>query len=84
MNAIPSLTTEERRVLAALIRNSCMVATADVKRVRIIMMLDEMEAHALLRKWNDSPTPVKWVYRTAANRITMDSPVIVHQLLIHR
>jgi hypothetical protein len=47
-------------------------------------MLDEMEAHALLRKWNDSPTPVKWVYRTAANRITMDSPVIVHQLLIHR
>jgi hypothetical protein len=34
-------------VLAALIRNSCMVATADVKRVRIIMMLDEMEAHCI-------------------------------------
>jgi transposase len=40
MNSILSLTTEERRVLQALTR-SRRAAAADVKRARLIMMLDE-------------------------------------------
>jgi transposase len=31
-----------------------------------------------IRKYNDSPNPVKWVYRTPAHRITTDSRVTVH------
>ncbi|MFO1361732.1 MAG: hypothetical protein U1F45_04540 [Burkholderiales bacterium] len=31
-----------------------------------------------IRKYNDSPKPVKWVYRTPTHRITTDSRVTVH------
>lgn len=31
-----------------------------------------------IRKYNDSPKPVKWIYRTPALRITTDSRVTVH------
>jgi transposase len=31
-----------------------------------------------IRKYNDSPKPVKWTYRNPAHRITTDSPVTVH------
>src|SRR5499426_2962552 len=31
-----------------------------------------------IRKYNDSPKPVKWIYRTPRHRITTDSSVTVH------
>jgi len=40
MNSILSLTTEERRVLQALTRSRT-AAAADVKRARLMMMLDQ-------------------------------------------
>jgi transposase len=32
-----------------------------------------------IRKYNNSPKPVKWIYRTPNRRITSDSLVTVHQ-----
>ena len=31
-----------------------------------------------IRKYNDAPKPVKWIYRTPTHRITTDSHVTVH------
>jgi hypothetical protein len=31
-----------------------------------------------IRKYNDSPKPMKWIYRTPTHRITTDSCVTVH------